>query len=153
VFTVAGGNSDRITFLGNAGESPNNTNPFYDLTGSIQGCIFIGGFCTCGDNTNGTWIRFGTNAYNNQVIGSFDPTGQTGWKAKLVMNNTSNRNTWWHPNHGVPLAYKSGAGPSFSDADFVEPQNGIMGIAHNTTGPADALWVRSNGAWKSVALT
>ncbi len=152
------GNVDRNVFINNGGEgsgaaSADSANPYYEiLVGS--GSHFIGGYCFLSAGTNGIWIRFATNAYNNTVYGPYDATGQAGKKGKLIDNSTYG-NTVVDPRFGtLARRIKTGTAPTIGDSDFAStPPDGVWGLTHGSTGPVDKFWARVNGAWKSVALT
>ena len=79
------------------------------------------------------------------MIGDYDVDGRTGQKAKFIDNNGTNMliNSEW----GMTLFVK---GSAIADSDFNRaPPDGAMGLDN----VADALYVRSGGAWVSTALT
>jgi hypothetical protein len=149
--TITSNNADANVFVQNVGESATTTNPFYDFVGSVQQSIIIGGVVTAVSGI-GTFVQFGTTAYNNIVIGPYDTTGQSGYKFKVVDNSTTNGNKVFNVNNGIPIEYKSGAGATIADTDFSTGSatpNGTMGVTHNSTTGQYKIWARANGVWSS----
>lgn len=134
----------------NCGEGGGATHAFIELTGGNTN-IIGGGVCKSA-GANGIFVKFGTNAYSNLVIGSYDTTGTTGFMRKVDDSSTFGNHIIDSRWGGTPK-YKTGATPTFSDSDWTSaPPNGTIAVTHGTTGPVDKLWVRSNGAWTSVDL-
>ena len=157
-----GGYADYNMFLANVGEdTSSDNNPVDHLTGSCQGNMFIGGYCSSASvepDGIGTWVHFDSaNASKNIVIkGDASLTGETLNKTKIIDSLTTLQVRNTIINHTGPLLkYKGpGAGTTISDSDFPSGYaNGNMAVGHNTTSGVSSLWVRANGTWKSVALS
>jgi hypothetical protein len=149
------GDRDGWVFAGNHGESTADV-PFYKVSGPSQGCVFIGGDCSFPSN-NGTWVEYtNASAHSNVVVGgTFTTTGSTGFKRKVVDSTPTFKNQVMSANGLMPRRLISGAGKtSLADGDFPAAANdGMWGIAWNTSDSTYRLSVRVNGAWRNVQLT
>lgn len=134
----------------NCGEGGGATHAFIELTGGNSNVIG-GGICKSAA-ANGIFVKFGTDAYSNLVIGSYDTVGTTGFMRKVVDSSTFGNHiidSRW----GGTVKYKTGTAPTFSDSDWTSaPPNGTIGIAYGSTGPTYKLWARLNDTWKSVDM-
>jgi hypothetical protein len=160
-FQLDSDTTDHSTFLNNSGESADNTNPYYKVTGSVQNCQFIGGITTVGDNSIGTYLtNTNVNASGNIILAPVTTTGTAGKKNKFADSGPSTFGyTIWHPGAGIPVKYKSGSGTlTIADADFstgaLTPL-GTLGATFSSTGPTYKIWIKvaTSDVWKSVAVT
>lgn len=80
-------------FINNCGEDDSTgtpPNPFINLTASVSGQIFIATTCTSPyASASGTLIAFGSNAYRNLVLGTFDLTNTTAAYKRIVTETSA----------------------------------------------------------------